>query len=108
MNLNRWTILWIAVVVLLLTVLVLELGGVFRIEDLIANPVLFLIAFVIVAVLSAVGAMFIGVFVTHRIFSSADFTPFEREMLHMRREVQTIKDRLEEVLKALQNPEDED
>ncbi len=108
MNLNRWTVLWIIVVLALLTILAFELAGLFRIEDLIANPVLFLIAFVIVAVLSAVGAMFIGVFVTHRIFSSADFTPFEKEMLRMRKEVQTIRDRLEEVLKALQNSEDKD
>ncbi len=94
--------------ILLLIVLGLELAGIAALEDLIANPVLFLIAFVIVAVLSAIGAMFIGVFVTHRIFASEDFTPFEREMLYMRKEVQAIREKLEAVLKTVQTAEDED
>ncbi|MEE9236225.1 MAG: hypothetical protein V3U52_00325 [Thermoplasmata archaeon] len=108
MTLNRWTLLWIFVVAILLLVLAFELLGVVTLEDLIANPILFLIAFVIVAVLSAVGAMFIGVFVTHRIFSSTDFTPFEREMLSMRQEVRAIKERLEELLDSSRESEKKD
>lgn len=104
MTINRWTVLWIAVVALLLIILVLEIGGFFRLEDLIANPILFLIAFSIVGVLAAVGAMFVGIFVTHRIFAGEAFTPFEREMLTMREEVQAIKERLEEIAGALSNP----
>ncbi len=97
MRLNWWTVLWIIVVASLLLVFVLQITGVLTLADLAANPVLFLVAFVIVAVLSAVGAMFIGVFVTHRIFASSEFTPFEREMLHMREEVREIRERLEEI-----------
>ncbi len=108
MSINRWTILWAVIVIILIIVLSFELVGVVAIEDLIANPVLFLIAFAIVAVLSAVGAMFIGVFVTHRIFSSADFTPFEREMLQMRKEVQAIREKLEDVLNTTRKPRKED
>ncbi len=94
---NWWTSLWIVVVASLLIVFVLQISGVLTLADLAANPVLFLVAFVIVAVLSAVGAMFIGVFVTHRIFASSDFTPFEKEMLRMREEVREIRERLEEI-----------
>lgn len=94
---NWWTILWIVVVASLLIVFVLQISGVLTLADLAANPVLFLVAFVIVAVLSAVGAMFIGVFVTHRIFASSEFTPFEEEMLRMREEVRQIRERLEEI-----------
>ncbi len=108
MTLNRWTVLWILIVAFLLVILSFELLGVVTLEDLIANPILFLIAFVIVAVLSAVGAMFIGVFITHRIFASGSFTPFEREMLSMRKEIQAIKERLEELLEATRNPEGKD
>ncbi|MFQ5920372.1 MAG: hypothetical protein ACE5I4_10080 [Thermoplasmata archaeon] len=97
MTINRWTALWLVAVVALLVVLGFELSGLIFLEDLLANPILFLVAFVIVAVLSAVGAMFIGVFVTHRIFASSEFTPFEQEMLHMREEVREIRERLEEV-----------
>ncbi|MDX1534290.1 MAG: hypothetical protein R3291_01565 [Thermoplasmata archaeon] len=92
-----WTVLWVIAVAALLVVLVLQLSGILTLADLAANPVLFLVAFVIVAVLSAVGAMFIGVLVTHRIFASAEFTPFEQEMLRMREEVREIRARLEEV-----------
>ncbi|MEE8198421.1 MAG: hypothetical protein V3R46_04000 [Thermoplasmata archaeon] len=97
MRANWWTILWIVVVASLLIVFVLQISGVLTLADLAANPVLFLVAFVIVAVLSAVGAMFIGVFVTHRIFASTEFTPFEEEMLRMREEVRQIRERLEEI-----------
>ncbi len=97
MRANWWTILWIVVVASLLIVFVLQISGVLTLADLAANPVLFLVAFVIVAVLSAVGAMFIGVFVTHRIFASSEFTPFEEEMLRMREEVRQIRERLEEI-----------
>ncbi len=97
MRANWWTILWIVVVASLLIVFVLQISGILTLADLAANPVLFLVAFVIVAVLSAVGAMFIGVFVTHRIFTSSEFTPFEQEMLRMREEVREIRERLEEI-----------
>lgn len=97
MRLNWWTFLWIVVVAALLVVFILQISGVITLADLAANPVLFLVAFVIVAVLSAVGAMFIGVFITHRIFASSEFTPFEQEMLRMREEVREIRERLEEI-----------
>ncbi len=87
----------------LLVILIFELFELITLEDLIANPILFLIAFAIVAVLSAVGAMFIGVFVTHRIFASGNFTPFEREMLSMRQEVRAVKEKLEELLETYRN-----
>ncbi len=103
MNLNRWTVLWIVTVAFLLVILIFELFELITLEDLIANPILFLIAFAIVAVLSAVGAMFIGVFVTHRIFASGNFTPFEREMLSMRQEVRAVKEKLEELLETYRN-----
>ncbi|MFQ5552683.1 MAG: hypothetical protein ACE5EW_03075 [Thermoplasmata archaeon] len=97
MRLNWWTVLWIIAVAALLVLFVLQLSGIITLADLAADPILFLVAFVIVAVLSAVGAMFIGVFVTHRIFASSEFTPFEQEMLHMREEVREIRERLEEI-----------
>lgn len=97
MRLNWWTVLWIVVVLSLLIVFILQLSGILTLEDLAANPILFLVAFVTVAVLSAVGAMFIGVLLTHRIFASSEFTPFEKEMLRMREEVREIRERLEEV-----------
>lgn len=97
MSVDKWTVLWAAAVAALLLVLIFELVGIITLEDLVANPILFLIAFVLVAVLSAVGAMFIGVFVTHRIFASSSFTPFEQEMLAMREEVRRIRERVEEL-----------
>lgn len=64
--------------------------GLFTPGNLIANFFLFLITLVIIAILAVIGAMFVGVFVSHRIFSVKAFTPFEKEMLKMREEVGVI------------------
>ena len=41
--------------------------------------------------MALVGAIFIGVYLSHRILSPTGFTPFEEEMLRMRADVQQVK-----------------
>ncbi|MFQ6127501.1 MAG: hypothetical protein ACE5QW_01150 [Thermoplasmata archaeon] len=65
--------------------------------DIIANFFLFLVVLVIIAILAVIGAMFVGVFISHRIFSVRAFTPFEEEMLQMREEVVEIKEAIERI-----------
>lgn len=102
MRMDKWTALWLVAVVSLVLVLVLELLGAISLSDLTANPILLLVGIVIVAVLSAVGAMFLGVFLTQRVFASSQFTPFEREMLAMREEVRQIREQVEALLRRLE------
>lgn len=90
---------------ILISVLVLILGGLglsmlmgwIQFEDIIHNFVAFVFIIIIIAFLAVIGAIFIGMFISHRIFSSQDFTTFEEEMLRMRRDVSEIKEKIEEL-----------
>jgi hypothetical protein len=52
-------------------------------------------------VLSIIGAVFVGMFVSHRILSTKGFTPFEQEMLRMRQELRDLTERLGEIATRL-------
>jgi hypothetical protein len=80
---------------MLMVVLVAQMTDVISFGDIIANFFLFLVVLVVIAILAIIGAMFVGVFISHRIFSVKAFTPFEEEMLKMREEVAEIKEAVE-------------
>lgn len=44
-----------------------------------------------------VGAIFIGMFISHRLLTHGGFTPFEEEMLRMRRDVEESREHLKKV-----------
>lgn len=97
MKLSKWVILWLAVVLALLAIFVLEITGAINLRDVITYFFLFVLALVIIAILAVIGAAFLGVFISHRIYSVKSFTPFEEEMLQMRKEVKEIKKTLQEL-----------
>jgi hypothetical protein len=86
-------LLWIALIVLLLVVELAEITHVFTlpVQSAIADPLAFVIALVFTTLLALVGAIFIGVYLSHRLLSPTGFTPFEEEMLRMRSDLQTVK-----------------
>ena len=94
-RISKWTLLWLTIVIMLIVVLGAQMTGVVTFGDIIANFFLFLVVLVIIAILAVIGAMFVGVFISHRIFSVQAFTPFEEEMLRMREEVAEIKEAVE-------------
>ena len=96
------------IVIILVVVLVAQMTGVVTFGDIIANFFLFLVVLVIIAILAVIGAMFVGVFVSHRIFSVKAFTPFEEEMLRMREEVTDIKEAVQDLKERLSDKSDED
>lgn len=49
---------------------------------------------VFVITIAIVGAIFIGMFISHRLLTHGGFTPFEEEMLRMRHEVTESRDHL--------------
>jgi predicted membrane protein len=100
--------LWLALVIMLMIVLVAQMTDVITFGDIIANFFLFLVVLVIIAILAIIGAMFVGVFISHRIFSVKAFTPFEEEMLRMREEVAEIKEALERMDDQSERSERED
>ncbi|MFQ6107040.1 MAG: hypothetical protein ACE5QF_05580 [Thermoplasmata archaeon] len=100
-RIGKWTLLWLTIVMILIIVLVAQMTGVITFGDIIANFFLFLVVLVIIAILAVIGAMFVGVFISHRIFSVKAFTPFEEEMLKMREEVNEIRKTLERIEREL-------
>jgi uncharacterized membrane protein (DUF106 family) len=93
----RWVVLWLVVVIVLFSIFIAEITETIRLTDLISYFFLFVLALVIIAVLAVIGAAFMGVLISHRIFSVKSFTPFEEEMLQMRREVKEIKKKVDEL-----------
>ena len=98
MRLSRWILLWLLIIGVLVAI---EIGVVTGRLDPIGSFLIFLIGLMVVSVLSIIGAVFVGMFVSHRILSTKGFTPFEQGMLLMRQEVRELSDRLGEIATRL-------
>jgi hypothetical protein len=91
---NRISVaLWSSLIIVLLVVEVAEITKVFTvpIQNVLADPLTIVIALVFTTIVALVGAIFIGVYLSHRLLSPTGFTPFEEEMLRMRADVQQVK-----------------
>ena len=86
-------LLWIALIIVLLLVELAEITHVFTlpVQNAIADPVAFVIALIFTTLIALVGAIFIGVFLSHRLLVPTGFTPFEEEMLRMRSDLREVK-----------------
>jgi hypothetical protein len=96
-RISRWVLLWILVVGVLVAIEISVLTGLINASDPIGSFFTFLFALVVISILSIVGAVFVGMFVSHRILSTKGFTPFEQEMLRMRQDVRELTARVEEI-----------
>jgi len=85
--------LWFALIVILLVVELAEITHVFTvpIQNVLGDPLAIVVALIFTTIVALVGAIFIGVYFSHRILSPTGFTPFEEEMLRMRADVQQVK-----------------
>lgn len=90
------TIVWLSAVVALALIEIGIITDLISLSDIIANFFLFLLALVTITILAIIGAIFVGIFISHRIFSVKGFTPFEEEMLKMREDIKEIKKALKE------------
>ena len=96
MRISRWVLLWLLIVGVLAAVEVGILTGLIP-QDPFLSLITVLYALAVISVLSIVGAVFVGMFVSHRILSTRGFTPFEQDMLRMRQEVRELSDRVSEI-----------
>ena len=101
MRLSRWALVWLLVFGVLVAIEIGVLTGAINPNDPITSFLTLIYALVLIAVLSIVGAVFVGMFVSHRILSTQSFTPFEREMLHMRQEVGELRQQIERIAERL-------
>ncbi len=104
MKLSRWTLLWLLVVGVLVAIWVGVLAGWITPGNLVTSFLGFVFALVVIAILAIIGAVFLGMVISHRIMSGAAFTPFEEEMLKMRQEVRDLHDRLDAIGEKLGLP----
>ena len=100
---SRVITLWVAVIAVLLFVEFAELTRLFTIpvQSALLNVLSFIFALFFTTILALIGAIFIGVYVAHRLSSPTAFTPFEEEMLKMRADVTRLTRDLEEVRRAV-------
>lgn len=86
--------------IIVLVVGVLSLGimsGFIPLSDVFGSFITFVFTLVFITVLAIIGAVFVGMFISHRVFSTREFTRFEEEMLKMKKDVEDIKDMVEEL-----------
>jgi hypothetical protein len=92
---RSWSIfvIWGGLIVILLVVEVAELTHLFTlpIQSVVGDPIAFVTALLLTTLLAVVGAIFIGLYISHRLLTPRGFTPFEQEMLRMRTEVRELR-----------------
>ena len=101
MRITRWTLLWLLIVGVLIAVEIGIITGRITAGNVIGSFLTFIFALMVISILSIVGAVFVGMFVSHRILSTKGFTPFEQEMLRMRQEVRELTERVDEIASRL-------
>ena len=92
-------VFWIVVVAVLFVIELAEVTSLFTlpIGSVVGNPIAFVFALTFTTLLALVGAIFIGLYISQRWLSSRDFSPFEVEMLKMRRDVAELKTSVDEL-----------
>ena len=101
MRVSRWTLLWLLIVSVLVVIWVGVLLGWVTPGNLVTSFLGFVFALVVISLLAIIGAVFLGMLISHRIMSGQGFTPFEEEMLKMRQEVRELRDRLDAIASKL-------
>ncbi len=106
MRISRWTLLWLVIVGLLASIEAAIVFGVVNPYDVVTFFFIMVSALIVIAVLAIIGATFLGIYISHRILSTRDFTPFEQEMLRMAEEVKRLTEKVEAISKAVMGPSD--
>src|SRR5438309_11357755 len=101
MRFSRWMILWLGIVAVLVAIEIGVLTGFITPAGLISQFLTLIVGLVVISVFAFVGAIFLGIFVSHRILSGKGFTPFEQEMLRMRQEIRDLTGRLDAIVERL-------
>jgi hypothetical protein len=95
---------WVAlgVVALIFAFILLSATGVLTVESLFLLLVNYVFQVFAVTVLAALGGVFLGMVLAHRMLASRGFTPFERELLQTLAEVRTELQRIQSREEGLQ------
>jgi len=89
-----------AIFIIAAWIIVIQLGWI-TVNSILLDFIGFISMLVVIFMLAVLGAIFMGMFISHRILASRGFTPFEREMLEMRDDLNKIDERLERIEKSV-------
>lgn len=92
----------VSIIIIAAWIIVISLGWI-TIEYILLNFIGFISQLVIIFMLAVLGAVFLGMFISHRILSAKGFTPFERAMLEMREDINQINEKLDNLENKLSN-----
>lgn len=79
------------------------LSGLIPIEDILLNFIGFISMLVSITMLAIFGAIFLGMYLSHRILTKKGFTPFEISMMEMHEDIKEMKDRLSKLEEEINN-----
>ena len=99
-------ILWI-ILFIIIALFVSLLTGIISITNVFFYIMGAIVGWTALIILALIGAILIGMLLSHRILSIGGFTPFEKEMLKMRKDIEDIKKKLDSLI-ATGNIEDEE
>jgi hypothetical protein len=86
----------VALIIIALWIIIIQLGFI-TVNNLLLNFYGFISMVVIVSMLAVLGAVFMGMFISHRILATRGFTPFEREMLEMREDITRLHEKIDKM-----------
>ena len=101
MKISRWTLLWLLVVGLLISIELAIVVGAVNPYDVVTFFFIMVSGLIVISVLAIIGATFLGIYISHRILSTQDFSPFEQEMFRMADEVKRLSQKVDEISRAL-------
>ena len=94
-----WIILFIIIALMIVVPLISYTTGMIDITQVYVFVAGAIIGWSAIILLALIGAIFIGMFLSHRILSSGTFTPFEEEMMRMREDIKEINEKLDTLMK---------
>ena len=101
MKVSRWTLLWLLIVATLIAIELAIVFGYVNPYDVVTFFFIMVSALIVISVLAIIGATFLGIYISHRILSSRDFTPFEQEMMRMADEVKRLTEKVDAIARSV-------
>lgn len=101
-----WMILIMVIAILIGVPLTLNVLGILDIQDIFIYMISSIVGWSSIIILALIGAIFVGMMISHRILTVGAFTPFEEEMLKMREDIKAIDEKLDNIIKK--NQEDKE
>ncbi|UCH89499.1 MAG: hypothetical protein JSV49_02295 [Thermoplasmata archaeon] len=93
-------ILIISIIIIAAWIIVTSMGWI-TVESILLDFIGFISMLVVIFMLAVLGAVFLGMYISHRILSAKGFSPFERAMLEMREDMTKINERLGKIEQKL-------